>query len=118
VLARVAQTLSSSIRFSDAIGRYGGEEFLLLLPETDLAGAVAVSEKIRRQVEALRVAVPSGAALNLTVSIGVASLDPALAQQDNAATTLIGLADDNLLRAKQEGRNRVVPLAACPDLNA
>lgn len=111
VLARVAQTLSSSIRFSDAIGRYGGEEFLLLLPETDLAGAVAVSEKIRRQVEALRVAVPSGAALNLTVSIGVASLDPALAQQENAATALIGLADDNLLRAKQEGRNRVVPPA-------
>lgn len=110
VLARVAQTLSSTIRFSDAIGRYGGEEFLLLFPETDLAGAVTVAEKIRRQVEGLRVVVPSGLPLGLTLSLGVATLDVAAASRDDAATALVGEADDNLMRAKQAGRNRVEPL--------
>lgn len=112
VLTRVAQVLSSSIRFSDAIGRYGGEEFLLLFPETDLAGAVTVAEKIRRQVEGLRVVVPTGPPLNLTVSLGVATLDMAAASRDDAATALIAEADASLMRAKQAGRNRVEPQLA------
>ncbi|MGV8041817.1 MAG: diguanylate cyclase [Thermoanaerobaculaceae bacterium] len=114
VLARVAQTLSSSIRFSDAIGRYGGEEFLLLFPETDLGGAVTVAEKIRRQVEGLRVVVPTGSPLGLTVSLGVATLDMDAANRDDAATALIGEADANLMRAKQAGRNRVEPAPSAP----
>lgn len=109
VLARVAQTLSGAIRFSDAIGRYGGEEFLLLFPETDLAGAITVAEKIRRQVEGLSVVVPSGSPLGLTVSLGVATLDADAANRDDAATTLIAEADANLMKAKKAGRNRVEP---------
>jgi diguanylate cyclase (GGDEF)-like protein len=109
VLVRVAQVLTGTIRFSDAIGRYGGEEFLLLLPETELAGAVAVAEKIRRQVEGLRVSVAAGIHVQLTLSLGVAALEPAMARQEDAATALIALADTNLLRAKSLGRNRVEP---------
>ncbi len=111
VLARVAQVLSGAIRFSDAIGRYGGEEFLVLLPETELAGAITVAEKIRRQVERVRVSVSSGVHVELTMSLGVAALDPAMARQEDAATALIAQADANLLRAKSLGRNRVEPQA-------
>jgi diguanylate cyclase (GGDEF)-like protein len=112
VLVRVAQVLTGAIRFSDAIGRYGGEEFLLLLPETELGGAIAVAEKVRRQVEGLRVTVGAGAHIELTLSLGVAALDPAMARQADPATALIALADTNLLRAKSLGRNRVEPPAA------
>ena len=114
VLARVAQTLSSAMRFSDAIGRYGGDEFLLLFPETNLAGAVAVAEKMRRQIERLRVDVPSGPPLGLTVSLGVATLEMDAANREDAATALIDEADANLLQAKRAGRNRVGPAPTAP----
>jgi diguanylate cyclase (GGDEF)-like protein len=112
LLKRVAQTLASSVRFSDAVGRYGGEEFLFLLPETELSGAVVVAEKVRSQVESMRVTIDGGSTLLVTISVGLAALDQVSADHKDLATALISLADANLLRAKSQGRNRVEPTLA------
>lgn len=109
ILKRVAQTLASSVRFSDAVGRYGGEEFIFLLPETDLVGAMAVGEKVRSQVEAVRVTIDGGGTVQVTISVGLAALDQVPTAHHDLATALIALADSNLLKAKDLGRNRVEP---------
>lgn len=107
LLKRVAKTLADGLRTSDAIGRYGGEEFLFFLPETDLDGAVKVAEKLRCGVEAIRDAVERSPDARVTVSIGLTELD-----HDDAARAevlaLVDAADQSLLRAKRCGRNRVV----------
>lgn len=107
LLKRVAQTLKSALRSSDAIGRYGGEEFLFFLPETDLAGGVRVAEKLRRSVEALRDPVEGAEGLRVTISVGLAEL--ALTDDPQPMDQVIAAADANLLAAKREGRNRVIP---------
>jgi diguanylate cyclase (GGDEF)-like protein len=86
----------------DTVGRWGGEEFLVVLPETDEEEAARVAERIRAQVERLRTAVAPGR--RVTCSIGVASC-PRHAVDAHA---LVELADRAMYRAKREGRNRVV----------
>lgn len=102
-LRQVAAAIDSSIRRpADLATRYGGEEFLVVLPETDCHGAQLLAERIRRNVEALpRYAEDTQP---VTVSIGIACCTPD-AQQDLA--TLLGNADEALYRAKRNGRNRV-----------
>ncbi len=109
MLARVALTLKGSLRGADSVGRYGGEEFLLLLPETNLEGATAVAEKMRHQIEATEATFDGGATVRTTISIGLASL----AELDGPPTpeALLAAADRSLYRAKQAGRNRVEPAA-------
>lgn len=111
LLKRVARTLAEGLRSSDSIGRYGGEEFLFFLPETDLNGAVQVAEKLRRNVEEIRDAVESAPEARVTVSIGLSQLDHG---DDRAANVLamVDAADRSLLRAKRCGRNRVVASTA------
>jgi two-component system, cell cycle response regulator len=109
ILKRVAQTLAGSVRFSDAVGRYGGEEFIFLLPETELDGAIAVGEKVRSQIEAMRVAIDGGGSVQVTISVGIAALGQVTTDHKDLATALIALADANLLKAKSLGRNRVEP---------
>ena len=108
LLKQVAQVLKGGLRASDAIGRYGGEEFLFFLPETDLDGAVQVAEKLRQLVESLPDPVEGTEELTVTVSIGIAELDND-AEPEMTMRQIIANADANLLRAKREGRNRVVP---------
>ncbi|MCZ2498353.1 diguanylate cyclase [Xylophilus sp. Kf1] len=107
VLRRLADTLKSRLRGSDAVARLGGEEFIAVLPDTDTAGATALAESLRAAVEA-HVDPLYG---SITVSIGVAV---ALgAETDGAA--LLRCADQALYRAKAEGRNRVcVAVASAP----
>jgi diguanylate cyclase (GGDEF)-like protein len=107
LLKRVAQALKVTLRSSDAIGRYGGEEFLFFLPETDLAGGVRVAEKLRRSVEALRDPVEGAEGVLVTISVGLAELE--LSDDPQTVDQVIAAADANLLAAKREGRNRVVP---------
>jgi diguanylate cyclase (GGDEF)-like protein len=104
LLRQVAQVLSGSLRGTDWIGRYGGEEFLLVLPETGLAGATAFAEKIRGRVEEMSVPVEDGPPIRATVSIGLAALD---GERKLTARDLIGEADRALYEAKNGGRNRV-----------
>lgn len=110
LLKRAAQALASPLRSTDAVGRFGGEEFLVVLPETDLAGAAVVAEKLRQVVEELAVALEDGTVLRITVSIGLAAVDPR-AEWSPSALELLGEADKALYRAKADGRNRVEPAA-------
>lgn len=103
VLQRVAQLLSKSCREGDILARWGGEEFVLLLPETDLAQACAFGERIRSDIERCRLAVDFQDAA-LTVSLGVAQL-----QSETTLNELVGAADQRLYEAKRLGRNRIVP---------
>ena len=98
-LAAVGRLLAGTIRASDFAARFGGEEFLLLLPETDRQGAMELAEKIRRQVERTEL-VGTGP---ITASFGVAGLpEDAVAPDD-----LVRKADRALYMAKAQGRNRV-----------
>lgn len=108
LLSLVARALSSGLRSTDAVGRYGGEEFLLLLPETDAAGALVVAEKLRHLVEELELRTAEGETLRATISIGLASLDELARGEPVTAAALIGLADARLLAAKRSGRNTVI----------
>ncbi len=104
LLRRTAQVISGELRGTDAVGRYGGEEFLLVLPETDLQGAAAVAEKVRCRVQETQVPVEDGPPIRATVSIGLATLggEGSLTSRD-----LIAAADRALYEAKRAGRNRV-----------
>ena len=103
VLRRVAECLHSSLRSYDKIGRYGGEEFLLVLPNCDQNNAPAVANRIRRVVEAT--GVQAGAEiLSVTASMGIAVSSP---ENRAAPDALIQAADSALYRAKAAGRNRV-----------
>ena len=112
-LRLVGQALRDALRDLDLLGRLGGEEFGVLLPETPLAGAIEAAERLRQAVAAVPVPLddPDAAPLTLTISLGVASrrvgergLDPMLSRADAA-----------LYRAKAEGRDRV---ALAPDHDA
>ncbi len=112
LLKRVAQALASGLRTSDIIGRYGGEEFLFILPETDLEGAVQVAEKLRHRVEAMEAPADGLTPGSLTISIGLAAIPSSISEPstaDPSPTALIAEADQRLLEAKRSGRNRVVP---------
>lgn len=111
VLVKVASRLRSCIRPREALGRYGGEEFLVVLPGSSHQVAVAVAERMRAAIAAQPESV-QGAMLNLTISAGVASTD-----MFPTATTeeLISRADVALYAAKDAGRNRVIN--ATPDLS-
>ncbi|HEX6735494.1 MAG TPA: diguanylate cyclase [Azonexus sp.] len=107
VIRGLAWLLRGRLRTGDLIGRYGGEEFIVALPDTDVAGAIAQLDRIREDFAVLPHAHENGA-IQATFSCGVA----ALADFPSAAA-LIGAADTALLEAKRSGRNRV--LAARPD---
>lgn len=100
VLQAIVAEINSNLRTSDEIGRLGGEEFALLLPETGAVEALRVAERVRTHV-ADRVAKDAGLVRALTISVGVAEWRPGI---DPA--TLLAQADDALRRAKRDGRNR------------
>ena len=106
-LCAAAAALKDGLRGSDACGRYGGEEFLVVLPETDLEAARHVAERLRRAVAEHPVALPAGASVALTASFGVASHAELAA--GGTADTLVSLADSRLYQAKAAGRNCVRP---------
>ncbi|MGS0623737.1 sensor domain-containing diguanylate cyclase [Ralstonia sp. VS2407] len=115
-LRTVARCINDSIkRPGDFAGRYGGEEFCAVLPNTDLSGALRVAESIRTAV--LRAAEPNAGSAygTLTVSIGVAS-HSGLAAADDTVQDLIHLADGRLYEAKAAGRNVVIPRQERPKL--
>lgn len=102
VLSEVARVLQRSIRQTDYVGRYGGEEFLIILPSTDASGAAVMGERIRTSIEGTPMTDPASGAFPLTVSVGVAEYTA----PDNE-DLLISRADTALYRAKSVGRNRV-----------
>ena len=102
------------MRSTDWIGRYGGEEFLLVLPETEMWGAAAVAEKIRTLVQGTMAMMEDGEPARVTISIGLAELAEIAGprQEKITARDLIAAADRSLYDAKNAGRNRVCPRVA------
>lgn len=92
-------------RSADFAARIGGEEFGLILPNTNKDGAIEVAEQIRMKVEALQVPCSTGEITTTTLSIGLSSVVPA---ENDLCADFINKADKNLYEAKQQGRNRVV----------
>jgi len=106
VLQTVARVFSQSLkRASDFAARWGGEEFIILLPCTRLDGAVEIAENIRGNVENLEIFHADGSRSKVTVSIGVTTLVPS---QNSSMDALISMADKALYDAKASGRNRVL----------
>jgi two-component system, cell cycle response regulator len=104
VLRQIGELLEEAIRKVDIVARYGGEEFVVLLPETLSDGAVAFAERLRERIAAQSFDVGAGRAVNLTVSIGIATFpSPLVASTED----LFARADEALYRAKSAGRNQV-----------
>jgi diguanylate cyclase (GGDEF)-like protein len=102
VLRHLGERFRDELREIDLVARVGGEEFAVLLPETDAASALAVAERLRRSLGEASVTLAAGAALHVTVSIGVAAVSAGGELDD-----LLRRADDALYRAKHGGRDRV-----------
>jgi len=102
VLKDLAQLVKARLRPDDIIGRYGGEEFAVLLPETTLEGSAAIAEELRKMIDDHRFEFEQEI-IDVSVSIGCAQL-----ADDFDVARFIKLADENLYRAKRGGRNQVV----------
>ena len=101
VLRTIARTLAQAVRIDDVVGRWGGEEFLVLAPHTDLDGAGVLAERLRVQAAAAPVQTPAGA-VAVTISIGGATASvPGV-----AADVVLRAADEQLYAAKASGRDR------------
>lgn len=107
VLCALVRAVGETLRPTDLLGRLGGEEFAVLLPDSDLEGARAVAERIRERIADLRVPDPGGA-IAFTVSIGAAACEG----EATSVQPALDRADAALYQAKAQGRNRVV--AALP----
>ncbi len=106
VLQVVARLLRESCRVYDVPGRYGGEEFCLLMPETTMLSTPGVAERIRKRLENTPMEVTGGSVV-VTASIGIAGLDPEMIEPVLSPSMLIERADRALYQAKNHGRNRV-----------
>lgn len=104
VLKKIVRAMVSCTREYDTVGRYGGEEFLIILPEIDKQTATLVCNRLRRNIEELEIEVVEGEKITVTVSFGIASF-----QEDGVLPEdLLVKADERLYKAKREGKNLVV----------
>lgn len=115
VLTTVARALTDSVRGSDSVGRWGGEEFLAVLPDTGVAGARFVAERIANAIKSAVVYCRGGREIRITATLGVAIYDPGTntLPPDEARTTLLADADAALYEGKAAGRDQIV-FAALP----
>ena len=100
-MKEIGQILKGSLRSLDSVGRYGGEEFLVILPETDGESAKVIGERLRRKIEELEF-IYEGNHIKLTICGGLA-----VHREGMDGNALIKIADDNLYKAKREGKNMV-----------
>ncbi|NJN80036.1 MAG: diguanylate cyclase [Anaerolineales bacterium] len=103
VLQAVAKILSEEIRDYDRIGRWGGEEFISIMPETHIHDAIIVAERMRTRIADTKILIENGASISIHISLGVACSN----KQKISLSTLIDSADQALYQAKQNGRNQV-----------
>lgn len=107
VLIDIAQILRNNCRQSDLAGRYGGEELIIFLPETDSPGALIIAERIREMIEQHQTVDDRGEIIRVTVSMGVVSLTGLELEKMDKNERIVQYADDALLQAKKDGRNRI-----------
>ncbi|WP_275426938.1 GGDEF domain-containing protein [Marinomonas primoryensis] len=103
VLAQVAAMMASVIRPQDEIGRYGGEEFIVIMRNTNLKQAEAVMERLRCSVENMLIETEVGIVIPVTISAGLASIAPNVSRYEE----ILAQADKSLYVAKRNGRNRI-----------
>jgi diguanylate cyclase (GGDEF)-like protein len=103
VLIMMTETVMNYLRTVDVLGRFGGEEFVALLPETDSKAAVITAERIRENIEKMTIPI-NGKLVSITVSIGVGSYQ----KNDTSIDLIIKRADEALYQAKNQGRNQVI----------
>ncbi|QND52714.1 PleD family two-component system response regulator [Phyllobacterium sp. 628] len=109
VLREFARRLRRNVRGSDLASRYGGEEFFIVMPDTDLTMAAIVAERIRREVASTPFFVNEGiTSVPVTISVGIASVQ----SKDDSVANMLKRADEALYGAKASGRNKVVSAAA------
>jgi two-component system cell cycle response regulator len=97
--------IRNHLRTQDGFFRYGGEEFVIILPNTEATTALEIAERLRRLVEEQSFSVQSQQRLHITISLGVSTLN---LTDDEQGTSLLRRADQNLLKAKSAGRNQVM----------
>src|SRR5581483_1953565 len=102
VLQGFAKVLTGVARRSDVVGRWGGEEFVVALPQTGAAGARVAAERVRRALAEARYPIPGGEALRMTASVGAATAQPPWSKE-----AVVSAADEAMYAAKARGRNRV-----------
>ena len=103
VLRSVSVVVSQTIRPSDIAVRYGGEEILVVVTNTDIRGALYLAERLRSNISGLQVRVGASESVRISVSLGVSSLS----REDDQTVSLVNRADEALYRAKRQGRNQV-----------
>ena len=108
ILAQLGRIISDSIRMEDIFCRYGGEEFVVLMPELDLDGAAEFSERVRKVIADSDFKFEK-LTLKVTMSLGVANADSTMSRSKD----LVEAADNNLYKAKSAGRNKVFYLIGC-----
>jgi len=106
LLQHVARCLKACLRSTDVSARLGGEEFFLILPQTQKSGAVSVAEKIRKTISFNPLEI-DGQTIHFTVSIGVAVAESPISYSDKLMKDIHRLAESMLIQAKQQGRNRI-----------
>lgn len=107
VLQQVARRFAEILRKTDILGRFGGDEFMIILPETELEGAAKLADQLRSEIERLEVSTEDGEVLTVTICVGLASVRELHDELAPSRNDLIRAADRQLYRAKQSGRNRV-----------
>ncbi len=113
VLQQISHRMQQQLRDYDQIGRYGGEEFMVVLPNSKIDSAMVIAERIKSAISEVPMQTSEGL-LNITISLGVAELSVS----DGTVTTFVNRADQALLEAKDQGRNRIVVASGKPRYSA
>ncbi len=104
ILKTFASKMVENLRSSDVIGRYGGEEFIIIMPDTEKSKAYEVAERLRKILSSTEFTLPEGKNITVTASFGVATFP----EDGSNIDRIVHVADERLYKAKKEGRNRVV----------
>jgi len=102
VLEKIAALINRNVRDTDIVGRYGGEEFIIILPKTNLSLSWGVADRLRTKIEKTEMKDSAGNVFTITVSQGLVGWE-----RDEDAPSLIARADEALYKAKEKGKNRV-----------